>query len=179
MAILTQSGRTAMAAALATRPIHLAWGTGDPEWDKPAWERDPADVIASIESTLDTALVNEIGRRTLTLWQFVIEDENGAITVNDVDDPTIKKTFSPSPNNEPTNHLYLLFNFDFLDAPSATIREIGIFLNTVTDPDLPPGQRYFTPDQIVDPGILLALEHLPFFNRQPSVRQTFEQVITI
>jgi hypothetical protein len=169
MAILTQSGRAAMAAALATRPIHLAWGTGDPAWDD----------APEPESTLATALVNEIGRRSLTLWQFVVADENGAITVNDVDDPTITQSFSPSPDNVPTNHLYLLFNFDFMDAPAATIREIGIFLNTVTDPELPPGQRYFTPDQITDPGIMLALERLPFFNRQPSVRQTFEQVITI
>jgi len=169
MAILTQSGRAAMAASLTTRPIHLAWGTGDPAWDS---QPEP-------ESTLATALVNEIGRRTLTLWQFVVPDANGAITVNDVDDPSINLSFSPSPNNEPTNHLYLLFNFDFDDAPAATIREIGIFLGTVTDPALPPGQRYFTPDQIVDPGILLALERIPFFNRQPSIRQTFEQVITI
>ena len=95
MAILTQSGRAAMAAALSTRPIHLAWGTGDPAWDD----------APEPESTLATGLVNEIGRRVLTLWQFVIEDANGAITVNDVDEPTITKTFSPSPENAPTNHL--------------------------------------------------------------------------
>jgi hypothetical protein len=169
MAILTQSGRAAMAAAIAALPIHLAWGTGDPAWDS-----DPQP-----ESTLDTALINEIGRRTLTLWQFVTPDENGAITVNDVDDPAIQQSFAPSPGNAPTNHLYLLFNFDFNDAPAATIREIGVFVSTVTNPELPPGTRYFTPDQIDDPGILLALERIPFFNRQPSVRQTFEQVITI
>ncbi|MDR3353216.1 MAG: hypothetical protein LBO00_09520 [Zoogloeaceae bacterium] len=170
MAILTLSGRAAMAAAISTRPIHLAWGTGEPSWD--------ADGTPP-ESTLATSLVSEIGRRTLTSWQFVIEDENGAITVNDVDDPTIKKKFAPSPGNAPTNHLYMLFNFDFEDAPAATIREIGIFVDTVTDPELPPGQRYFTPDQLVDPGILLGLERHLFVNRQPSVRNFYEQVLTI
>lgn len=167
MAILTLSGRAAIAAAIATRSLHLAWGTGDPAWD---------DAPAP-ESTLATGLTNEIGRRALTLWQFVTPDENGAITVNDVDDPTITNSFAPSP--VPTNHLYLLFNFDSLDAPAATIRETGVFVDTVVDPALPPGQKYFTPDQLTSPGTLLALERLPFFNRQPSVRQTFEQVITI
>ncbi|MDR2164661.1 MAG: hypothetical protein LBO79_03330 [Zoogloeaceae bacterium] len=172
MAILTLSGRAALAAALKARPLHLAWGAGDPAWDDLSINDYPP-------STADTALVNEIGRRALTLSQFVIEDEDGAITVNDVDDPTIKKKFSPSPEGAATNHLYLLFNFDFEDAPAATIREIGIFADTATHPDLPPGQKYFTPGEIVSPGILVALERLPFFNRQPSVRQTFEQVITI
>ncbi|MDR2164578.1 MAG: hypothetical protein LBO79_02895 [Zoogloeaceae bacterium] len=170
MAILTQSGRAAMAAAIVQLPIHLAWGTGLPEWDS---DPDP-------ESTQAVGLVNEIGRRKLTLWQFITpDDENGTITVNDVDDPTITHKFSPSPDNAPTNFLFLLFNFDLADAPAATIREVGIFVNTVTDPELPEGQRYFTPDQIIDPGILLALERIPFFNRQPSVRQTFEQIIEI
>ncbi|MCL2344811.1 MAG: hypothetical protein FWC58_03030, partial [Desulfobulbus sp.] len=164
---LTLSGRAAIAAAVATRPLHLAWGTGDPAWDGAPLP----------ESTLATGLFNEIGRRALTLWQFVLPDDNGAITINDVDDPTIIQSFAPSP--VPTNHLYLLFNFDFLDAPAATIREIGVFMGTVVDPGLPPGQKYFTPGELSDPGILLAIEHLPFFNRQPSVRQTFEQVITI
>jgi hypothetical protein len=169
MAILTLSGRAAMAAALASRPIHLAWGTGDPAWDEAP---DP-------ESTQDTALTNEIGRRAITLQQFVLPDENGAIVTTDTDNPNIQQAFAPSPGNVPTNHLYMLFNFDFQDAAASTIREIGVFLNTVTDPELPPGQKYFTPGQITNPGILLALERLPAFNRSPSVRQTFELVITI
>jgi hypothetical protein len=172
MAILTLSGRAALAAALAARPLHLAWGYGNPEWD----DLDPIDYPPS---TGDTALIYEIGRRKLTMQQFVLEDENGSITVNDVDDPTIKRRFTPSPNNVPTNHIYLLFNFDFEDAPGSTIREIGVFADTVTAPELPPGQQYFTPEEIVSPGILVALERLPYFIRQLSVRQTFEQVITI
>ena len=32
-ATLTTMGRAALAAALAARPLHLAWGEGDPAWD--------------------------------------------------------------------------------------------------------------------------------------------------
>lgn len=33
MAILTKSGRAAIAASIKQQPIHLAWGTGDPTWE--------------------------------------------------------------------------------------------------------------------------------------------------
>lgn len=33
MALLTQSGRTALAVSLKSQPLHLAWGTGDPSWE--------------------------------------------------------------------------------------------------------------------------------------------------
>jgi hypothetical protein len=33
MAILTKSGRAAIAASIKQQPIHLAWGTGDPSWE--------------------------------------------------------------------------------------------------------------------------------------------------
>jgi hypothetical protein len=176
MAILTKTGRAAIAAAIAARPLHLAWGTGNPDWDATTGTEDTED---EPESTEATGLIHEIGRRELTSWQFVVPDEEGDISVANVDNPSIIDKFSPSPDNAPTNNLFLRFRFDFGDAATATIREVGIFMGTVTDPELPPGQKYFTPDEIEDPGILLAIEHTPFFNRQPSVRQTFEHVLTI
>jgi hypothetical protein len=33
MAILTKSGRAAIAASIKQQPIHLAWGTGEPTWE--------------------------------------------------------------------------------------------------------------------------------------------------
>lgn len=162
MAILTQSGRAAMAAAIADQSLHLAWGGGEQAWD----------ITPQPEPTSATALVNEIGRRTVTLWQFAIPDPDGVIVV-----PTGR--FSPSPGNAPTNHLYLRFNFDFTDAPSAVIREVGVFVGTSVKADLPPGQRYFTPAEIEHPGILLALERIQKFERSPAVRQNFETVITV
>lgn len=162
MAILTKSGRAAMAAAIANEPLHLAWGSGSPAWD----------TTPEPESTNATSLVSEIGRRTITQVQFVVPDSEGTIIV-----PTGR--FNPSPNNAPTNHLYMRFNFDFGDAPAATIREVGVFVGTQVKPDLPIGQRYFTPADILQPGTLLALERVPKFDRSPAVRQNFETVITV
>jgi hypothetical protein len=169
MAILTLSGRVAMCAAMANETIHLAWGTGDPAWDE---ELPPGGVDQS-------ALVNEIGRRLPTLIQFVTPDPDGGISVFDADDSGEETRFSPSPDNAPTNHLYVMTNFDFTDGLGATIRELGVFIGTKTDPELPPGQRYFTPDQIVDPGIMLAFENRPAAVRYQGVRQVYEFVVTV
>ena len=78
----------------------------------------------------------------------------------------------------PTNNLYLRFTFDFKDAANNTIRELGVFSNTEISPDIPPGQRYFTLQDITNPGILLLLEHIPPLIRTPSTRETFAFVIT-
>ena len=50
LATLTKTGRAAIALALSSRPIHLAWGSGNTAWD----EED-----AELPSLVDaTALVN-------------------------------------------------------------------------------------------------------------------------
>lgn len=160
MAILTLSGRAALARAIAEQPLHLAWGSGDPAWDT---AREPEPVNA-------TALVNEIGRRTVTQVQYVLPDAAGEIVI-----PTGRFRISAAP----TPHLFVRFTFDFSDAPAAIIREIGIFVGTQTKPGLPAGQRYFAPSDIAAPGTLLSLERLTRFERNPSVRPTFETVISI
>lgn len=160
MAILTQSGRAAMAAAIAALPIHLAWGSGDP-----AWDATPVP-----EPTDATALVDEIGRRLATQVQYVVPAESGEIIVPN-------GRFSVSETI--TNHLYMRFAFDFGDAPASTIREVAVMVGTAVNPALPPGQRYFVPADLTDPGMLYALERIPKFDRSPAVRQTFEFVITI
>lgn len=43
---------------------------------------------------------------------------------------------------------------------------------------LPPGQRYFEPKDIENPGILLLLEHTVPLIRTASTRETFSFVIT-
>lgn len=159
MAILTNSGRVAMAEAVMQRPIHLAWGSGNA-----AWDTTPVPVTTS-----ETALVNEIGRRKVTQVRYCTPDAGGEIVV-----PT--GTFTES--LVPTRHLYLKFNYDFTDAPAASIREVAVFIGTTTDPGLPVGQMYFEPGDIVTPGILLVVERTPKFDRSPSVRQSFEFVVT-
>ena len=160
MAILTTSGRTAMAIAIAAQPLHLAWGSGDAAWD--------ATPVA--EPVTATALVQEVGRRAVTLTQFCTPDPDGELIV-----PAGRFAISATP----TQHLYLRFNFDFTDASASLIREAGVFLGTVLETGLPIGQRYFTPAEIADPGVLLALERFPKITRSPSVRQSFEFVLTL
>lgn len=159
MAILPKSGRAAMAAAIKSQSLHLAWGTGDGAWTSPPSE----DVDA-------TSLVAEIGRRELLESAFVTEDPEGEIVIDGAG------RFTRTPNQ--TNNLYMQFRFDFSDATTAVIREIGVFVGTVTNPNLPPGKRYFLPSEIVNPGTLLQIENKAPIYRSPSTRETFEILIT-
>lgn len=159
MAILTSSGRAAVAASIKAMPLHLGWGAGLSAWD----------AVPEPEPILATTLQSEIGRRELTQSLYCVPDVNGEIIV-----PTGRFSISV----EPTNNLYLRFNFDFADASSSDIREVGVFVGTVVNGGLPAGQKYFTLDQLQAPGQLLALERIPKFSRNAAVRQTFEFVIT-
>lgn len=158
MPILTQSGRIVIAESIAGRPIHLAWGTGDGTWTTP-----PSESSAAV------ALLNEIGRRTATEVGFATPNPDGEIVL-----PT--GNFSRSLT--PTNHLLVNVNFDFSDAPSAQIREVGLFVGSTMKPGLPSGQRYFLPSDIATPGRLLHLENLAPIFRSPAVREYFSFVIT-
>lgn len=159
MAILTNSGRVAMAKSVKEQPIHMAWGSGDADWD----------TVAVPESIDATALLSLIGLRTAAYVQYCEPDVAGEIIV-----PTGR--FSETVT--PTKHLYMRFAFDFTDAPTSTIRELAVMVGTVTNPALPIGQMYFTPAQVVTPGLLLVVEHIQKFERSASVRQTFEFVVT-
>lgn len=160
MAVLTTAGRVVMATAIKACPLHLAWGNGDPDWDD-----DPI-----VESTAATALVAEVGRVEAAATGYAVPDEEGVIET-----PTGRFTLSETP----TNHLYLRFDFGFEDAADQTIREAGVFINTEIASGLPPGQRYFIPVEVIDPGALVALEYFPGVVRSSQVRQTFEFVLTI
>lgn len=159
MAILTNSGRVAMAMSVKAQPIHLAWGSGNATWD----------TTPQPESIDSAALLSEIGRRAATYVAYCEPDVAGAIIV-----PT--GTFSETAT--PTKHLYMRFAFDFTDAPTSAIRELAVFIGTQIVAGLPVGQMYFEPDQVTNPGTLLVIEHIQKFERSASVRQTFEFVVT-
>ncbi|MCG5240097.1 hypothetical protein ACIU1J_01960 [Azospirillum doebereinerae] len=238
MAILTRSGRAALAAAVKARSIHLALGAGNPAWDVSHVETKAfvlvggADVLTlanapvsgvtvanpnavdgdppysvgtdytvnastgavtrvdagsggtippgatvrvtytrarDAEDPTATALLSEVGRRPVDEVYFVTPDPAGGIVV-----PTGR--YAVTPNT--TNHLFIRVRFDFTDAADATVREQALFVGTVTDPALPPGQKYFTPGEVTDPGILLLLQHSVPIVRQNSTRETFEFVVT-
>lgn len=159
MAILTNSGRAAVALAIKNQPLHMAWGTGRESWDTAP---EPESVLAS-------ALESEIGRRELTQAMFCVPDQTGDIVVPN-------GRFSVS--DTPTNNLYMRFSFDFTDASASDIREVAVFLGTVVKPGLPAGQKYFTLNDLDGTGQMLALERVQKFSRNPAVRQTFEFVVT-
>lgn len=158
MAILTNSGRAAIATAVKDQPIHLAWGSGDPDWD----------TTPVAESVAATALLAEIGRRKVSQALYCTPDPLGELVVPD-------GRFTESLT--PTKYLYLRFTFDFSDAPSSDIRELAIFLGTTTNVGVPPSQEYLLPADVDDPGQLLAIRHTTKIPRSSLVRQQFEFVI--
>lgn len=162
MAILPRAGRAAIAASVKAQPLHLAWGAGLTSWgDTPPPESADA-----------TGLVAEIGRRKVTSAEYVVPASNGEyefVTGADGAGNPIASKFSISPT--PTNRLMVSTRFDFSDAPSAVIREFGLFVGTQTIAGLPAGQMYFTPGEIADPGTLLQLEHCKPIYRSASTRE--------
>lgn len=174
LATLTNSGRAAIAQAILARPLAFGWGIGDPVWDEMTDDELPSLVER-------TGLFNEIGRRLVTSASFAIPDDNGGIVVpvGTMPDGTVEEARYAS-SLEPTPYLYLRCNYDFGDAANTEIREIGVFMDTELADGLPPGQRYFTPAEIKNPGRLLAMQILrPRILRNPSVRQSIEFVLPI
>ncbi|UQZ90702.1 hypothetical protein C4J81_16425 [Deltaproteobacteria bacterium Smac51] len=176
LATLTDSGRAALLAAVAAQPLHLAWGTGLAEWDG---DNDQAHLKVSLRP--ETALVNEIGRRKINIIGFATPNPDGELVV-----PTgllfsgEVEVLRYSIADTPTPNLYLKVAYDFGDACKDTIREVGLFMATEVDQELPLGQRYFTPEQLADPGILISIQRLnPVIARSPATRQEFEFVLPI
>lgn len=151
-------GRVLLAQLVSGQPIHVAWGEGLAAWDAAP---EPEPVNAS-------ALLAEIGRRTATEVGFVEPDPNGPIE-------TPQGNFKPSAT--PTRWLYIRVVFAFDEAPAARIRELGVFIGTQLQAGLPAGQRYFTPDQIANPGKLYLLDRSQQFDRNGAVRPAFEYVL--
>lgn len=151
MITLTRSGRESLAESIKLRPVHVAWGPGDGAWTTP-----PA------ENVLATTVTSEIARRTASEVSFVNPDAGGDIVL-----PSGNYTRSVTP----TNYLYVEAEFAFNEAPTATIRQFGVFVGTTVVSGLPSGQEYFTPSQVATPGRMLALE-----NRTPIVRTSTSNV---
>ncbi|WP_341820712.1 hypothetical protein [Wolbachia endosymbiont (group A) of Myopa testacea] len=136
-----------------------------------------ADSVITIEYTQNTppelitsaTLIKEVGRRVVDEMLFCVGDENGELV-------TPSGRFKSSA--VPTNNLYLKFTFDFTDAANQVIRELGVMVGTKLRENLPPGQRYFEPQDIEDPGILLVLEHTVPLIRTVATRETFSFVVT-
>lgn len=175
LATLTHQGRAAIALALSKRPLHLAWGTGNPVWDT-----DSSNLPSLIDAT---TLVNEVGRRTPNRVGFVAPDEAGDIIIPvsaGAEGAVQEARYRLVTDGSPTPFLYIQTNYNYADASNVVIREMGVFMDTVLVEGLPEGQRYFIPAQAQNAGLLLAAQIiLPPINRSPSVRQTVEFVLPI
>ncbi len=173
LATLTNAGRAAFALSLSQQPLHIALAQGLPEWE---------DTEAPLPDTVTmTALTNEMGRRVPNIVGFVVPDEEGGIVISEgLDAGGSVVTTRYRMVSEPTPYLYMQVAYDLTDAPSGTIRQMGIFVGSTVREGLPPGQRFFTPDEIDDPGLLLAVEILqPAIPRNPQVRQAVEFVLPV
>ena len=84
-----------------------------------------------------------------------------------------------SKTDEATNQLYFHCTFEFEDASDQTIRELGLFIGTEVADSCLPGQRYFIPSELKEPGILLVLENTVPLVRTASTREDFSMVITL
>lgn len=163
-----------MAAAVKAQALHVAWGSGDPAWD----DMGDSDLPGLVGYK---ALVNELGRRVPAVVGFVEPDDNGPIVIPIGEDGQGNVQYARYRQvDEASAWLYVRCNFENPDASNAIIREMGLFGGTVVDPDLPPGQHYFTPGQIKNPGFLVAMEIVrPRFERSPSVRESYEFVLPV
>lgn len=157
-AVLTTSGRIAIATAIKARTAHMAWGTGDA-----AWGTTPPDPPANA-----TALVAEVARRKAQEVRFCQPDNAGTIYV-----PEGRFTVTDTP----TRYLYFRFNFEFDEAVGSTIREQAIFIDTVAAAGVPSGQFYLTPAQVANPGTLLVVQRPAPILRAVTTRQQFENVV--
>lgn len=160
MAVLVDVGRASIASAVKNSIVHLAWGRGSDTWD----------TVPAAEDISATALVSEIGRRPASQIIYCLPAADGELIV-----PSGKFTASLTP----TRHLFMRFNFDFLDSFTETIREAAVFIGTQKTPAaIAANKIYLTPGDIADPGYMLSLEHFSRLERSIKFRQMFEFVIS-
>lgn len=158
-AVLTTSGRIAIATAIKTRTAHMAWGSGDA-----AWGSSPPAPPANA-----TALLAEVARRKATLVDYCTPNVSGDISV-----PEGRFSISATP----TNNLYFKFHFEFTEGVGSTIREQAIFLDTVAAAGVPSGQFYLLPAEVSSTGTLLVVQRTAPIIREITTRQLFEFVVT-
>jgi hypothetical protein len=128
-----------------------------------SWTTNPPTPLLT-----NNALYNEIGRRVVQLVQYVYPSSTGPYT-------TPSGTWAIS--TVPTSYVYAYVGFALTDAPTATIYQFGLFLNTVPAPGYI-SAPYLTPAQITSPGSLLALENITPIYRNTSSREIHEVVMS-
>lgn len=100
----------------------------------------------------DQALVDEVGRVSVSGLLYILPfEEAGDPDAGFVMVESIKYALSA----EPTRMLLFQGNVNASDGVGPPIREYALFSRCSVDPDLPGGQVYFEPGDIVDPGVMV------------------------
>ena len=208
MAILTTSGRAALAAAIKAQTLHLALGEGDPLWDTTKAISTPFDaegVIALGVTHLADIRVTSLNDQTEYLLDvdYSANAREGVIrrlpasAIPEGGDVTVHFKIEHPPESigqtallrEVGRRVVDEVHFVTADPEGEIVVPTGryrlsadptnhLFISTQTDPELPLGLKFFLPTQVTDPGILLVLQHSVPIVRQPSTRETFEFVVT-
>jgi hypothetical protein len=113
--------------------------------------------------------VKEVGRRSADEVHFVVGDDDREL---------VTPTGRFHAVDYLTNNLYMHFTFDFEHATNKTIRELGVFIGTEVNSELPIGQKYFEHQDIVNLGILLVLERTVPLIRTAATCESFSFVVT-
>lgn len=159
-AIFQFDGGIEAITAFMEKPLHIAWGTGDPAWD-----------VAMLPINREEhALVAELGRRLVLGPQYCIEDGGGDIVV-----PNGRFSISAIP----TSNLYVEATFDYADSPVNTIREAALYRRTAAISATPPGQEYLLPEEVEDPGRMIALTRFEPFIHTATNRMTIRMVVSM
>jgi len=160
MAIFTDISSAAVAFAIKAGALHVAWGRG-----LIAWDTTPVDPLPSA-----VALVDEVGRRAVSLVEFCIPDVAGAIIVAN------GRFFYFNYENR---YLHVIATFDNADAVGEDIREAAVYVGTVVDPLVPPSQYYFQQADLDSAGVLLLLERFSKITRTVDFSTSLEFVMTL
>lgn len=158
MAILTESGRIAVAQYISAQPLHMAWGNGSVSWDA-------TPVLPNVD---DVALVAEIGRLKATTIQYAVPSASGTIDL-----PEGKFNISLAP----TKYLLLNFEFAYTHAVGQDIRELAVFVGTTVKSGVPADTVYLTPAQLETAGRMMVVERVAKFTRAANTKQKFTYVI--
>lgn len=162
MQVLQQNGRKLLAKALSAMAVHVAWGRGDGLWVNP-----PAT------PSLQTALMDEIGRRLATEVAYVVPATEADYEIDLPGGRYYKRSADPS------EFLYVRATFSYEEAQGENVRECGVFFGTVPKVDVPAGQRYLTPGQIQSGGDIYSLEYRSAVLRSGTVKGHEEIVIPL
>lgn len=164
--VMTEAGHIAIAAAMKNMSFYLGVG-GLPDDYPNKWAVTDKEIPPFDPNS--TELILPFGYKKAQRVVYVVEDNiNGSIVFED-------KRYSES--QEPTSHLYIEFLLDTDEVVDKVIYQLGLFINLQPNPSLPPGQLFFTPDQVVDTGILYIGENVKPIYKQSGVKEIYSLVL--